>query len=243
LAVLFSLSYAHAQNDNNNPKSLYNECVSVSGKSLCDFLFKKDGANTNNYTDIVQSNYTDLTNSTDLSNLTYSTYNDNDLGFSIQHPSDWRIDTKQTQFNTVVGFYSPDNVAEVDVRIFPKGDYKSIRDYGDKNFKQSNEQTLLAYYRNSSTLLSGKPAFKAIYLTTYNPSMFENAFGYKSSTSKAIMTGTMVLDKKSIYAIAYFANSADFDNYRPVVENMINSFKIYGKGPVIQEDNSSSSGG
>lgn len=29
------------QNDNNNPEDLYNECVSVAGKSLCDFLFKR----------------------------------------------------------------------------------------------------------------------------------------------------------------------------------------------------------
>jgi hypothetical protein len=27
--------------DNNNPEELYDECVSVAGKSLCDFLFKR----------------------------------------------------------------------------------------------------------------------------------------------------------------------------------------------------------
>jgi len=47
--------------------------------------------------------------------------------------------------------------------------------------------------------------------------------------------------KDSIFAIAYFASGADFDKYRPVVEKMIDSFKISAKGPVIQEDNSSSS--
>ena len=45
---------------------------------------------------------------------------------------------------------------------------------------------------------------------------------------------TMVPEKESIYAITYFAVPADFDNYRPVVEKMIDSFKIDGKGPVIQ---------
>jgi hypothetical protein len=56
-----------------------------------------------------------------------------------------------------------------------------------------------------------------------------------------MMVATMVPEKESIYAIAYFAKSNDFDNYLPIVEKMIDSFKIYGKGTVIQADNSSSS--
>jgi hypothetical protein len=159
----------------------------------------------------------------------------------MQYPSDWTIDKTDSQYYTVVAFDSPENDASVKIRILPKGDYKSIKEYGDKNFKESEDQTLLGYYRNSSTLLSGKPAFKAIYLTTYNPSVFENAFGYKSSTSKAMFTATMVPEKKSIYAVAYFTNPTDFDSYTPIVEKMIDSFQIYAKGPIIQEDNSSSS--
>ena len=40
--------------------------------------------------------------------------------------------------------------------------------------------------------------------------------------------------KETIYAITYFVVPADFDDYRPVVEKMIDSFKIDRKGPVIQ---------
>jgi hypothetical protein len=192
----------------------------------------------------VGSNGTEDYNNTagsDVNSTEYLQYDDADLGFSIQHPSDWSIDDENSQFSTVIGFDSPDNDASVDVRIFPKGDYKSLKEYGDEGFKEDKDITLLNYYRNSSTLLGGKPAVKAIYLATYNPSVFENAFGYKSYTSKAMMVSTMVPEKKSIYAIAYFANGDDFNNYRPVVEKMIDSFRIYGKGPVIQEDNSSSS--
>lgn len=183
-------------------------------------------------------------NSTSPKNVStvYLNYSDKDLGFNIQYPSDWTIDNQNSQFSTVVGFKSPDNDASVDIRIFPKGDYKSLKDYGDKSFKEDKDITLLNYYRNSSTLLSGKPAVKAIYLTTYNPSLFENAFGYKSSTSKGMMISTMVPDKKSIYAIAYFANGDDFNDFRPVIEKMVDSFKISDKGPIIQEDNSSSTG-
>jgi hypothetical protein len=100
---------------------------------------------------------------------------------------------------------------------------------------------LLKYYRNSSTTLSDKPAFRAIYLTTYNSSIIEKAYGNKSFTSKEMIVATMVPQRDSIYAIAYFCKPPDFENYLPVIEKMIHSFQIYGKGPIIQEDNSSSS--
>jgi len=386
LVALISLGSAYGQNE--NPEELYNECVGVANKTLCDFLFKRDGANTtNNYTDVVQSNYTERpltipegaavqgnphfdpntstinkgdkiivtnkdtlphtvtsgmgpndpnsvkqfdtsiiqaggtaiidtintnlgeypfhctvhpymtgklvvtadavpivpttassqfnytnrTNSTsamtlNISNVTtptivptinattspsisaplkssYLNYSDKDIGFTISYPSDWTIDKENTGSYSVAGFDSPGNVssgkeANVDVRVFPSGDYKSIKDYGDKTFKESEDQTLLRYYRNSTTLLSGKPALKAIYLTTSNPGLFGT-----STTSKAMMVATLVPEKKSIYAIVYYSNPQDFNNFRPAVEKMIDSFKISGKGPIIQEDNSSSSGG
>ena len=184
----------------------------------------------------VEPNASDV-GTTAIDNSTeYLPYEDSDIGFKIDYPSDWTIDKDNSQFYTVIGFDSPDNDVNVDIRIFPKGDYKSIKEYGDKNFKESEDQTLLEYYRNSSTLLSGKPAFRAVYLTTYNPNLIENAFGYKSSTSKAMFTATIVPEKKSIYAIAYFAQSPDFDKYLPAVEHMINSFQVFAKGPTIQED-------
>src|SRR5206468_4769294 len=109
-------------------------------------------------------------------------------------------------------------------------------------FKESdNGYKLLKYYRNSSTTLIDKPAFRVIYLTAYNSSIIEKTYGYNSFTSKEMIVAAMVPERDSIYAIAYFTMPPDFDNYLPVVEKMINSFQIYGKGPIMQGDNSSSS--
>jgi len=85
---------------------------------------------------------------------------------------------------------------------------------------------LLNYYRNSSTTLSDRPAVRAIYLTTYNSSITEKTYGDKSITSKEMMVATMVPERDSIYAITYFTKPADFENYLPVFEKMIDSFKI-----------------
>jgi hypothetical protein len=63
----------------------------------------------------------------------------------------------------------------------------------------------------------------------------------KSEPAKGLYIGTMVPEKKSIYSVVYLADPLVFDKYLPEVEKMIDSFKIYGKEPIIQEDNSSSS--
>lgn len=122
-------------------------------------------------------------------------YTVKDIGFQILYPEDWEIDSDNSQHYTAVGFNLPDSTISVDVRIFPQENYKSIKDYGNKVIKQNKDITLLAYYRNSIALLGNQSAFQAVYLTTYNPSIFEDAFGY-TSTSKAMMTATLVKEKK-----------------------------------------------
>lgn len=173
-------------------------------------------------------------------NSTYLTYNDDDNGFSIQYPSHWFAGYHITQYGTVIGFVPhQEEAAYVDVRVTPRGDYKSIKEYGD-TFKETDQHSLLAYYRNSTTELGGKLAFRAVYLITFTTSFAENLQGIEPEPAKGLYIGTMVPEKDSIYAIVYLADPLLFDKYLPVVENMADSFKIYGKGPVIQEDNSSS---
>ena len=175
-----------------------------------------------------------MSNSTYLSNYSALTYNDKDHGFRVQYPLGWTIDQGEKEFNTVLRFVSAQNDADVDIRIFPRGGYKSIEEYGNTLKEAKNDYKLFNYYRNISTTLSDRPAVRAIYLTTYNSSIIEKTYGDKSFISKEMTVATMVPEKESIYDITYFAVPADFDNYRPVVEKTIDSFKIHGKGPVIQ---------
>jgi hypothetical protein len=208
-------------------EQLYDKCLTISPMHLCDFFFGKQSTS-------------NMSNSTYLSNYSALTYNDKDHGFSIQYPLGWTIRDKALGPNNIAIFDSPNGDATVNIRVFPQSVYESLEDFGN-TFKKAENYTLFAYYKNSTTLLDGKPAFKAIYLTTYNPSLFENASGYKSSTSKAMFIATLVPEKKSYFAVACFAHPDDFDYSRPVFEKMVDSFRTYGKGPIIQEDNSSSS--
>lgn len=195
---------------------------------------------TNNET--IKDNNSKSTTNTNLSNTdiintnNFLSYEDKDIGFKIQYPSEWEINTENSEYYTVASFKPTDTDIQVNVRIIPQGEYKSVKEYGDKEFKESNEYTLLAYYRNGTTTLGGLPAFKAIYLTTYTPSMFENAFGYSSSTSKGLMITSLVEQKKSFFAIVYFAPPKLFSQYYPIVEKMTKSFQINQSGPIIQEE-------
>ena len=200
-------------------EELYGKCLSVSPSYLCDFFFDKKSTS-------------NISNSTDLSNYSALTYNNKDYGFSIQYPLGWTIDKGDKEFNCVARFIPPQNDAHVDIRIFPKGDYKSIDEYGETFKEGSNDYKLLNYYRNSSTTLSDRPAVGAIYLTTYNASIFEDTHDThdthdnKLFPSKEMMVATMVPERDSIYAIAYFTKPTDFQNHLPVIEKMIDSFKI-----------------
>jgi hypothetical protein len=197
-------------------EQLYDKCLSFSPSYLCDSFFgKKPTSN--------------ISNSTYLANYSALTYNDKDHGFSIKYPLGWTVDEGDKEFNCVLRFIPPQNDAHVDIRIFSKGDYKSIDEYGETFKEANNDYKLLNYYRNSSTTLSDRPAVGAIYLTTYNASIFEethDTHDNKLFPSKEMMVATMVPERDSIYAIAYFTKPTDFENYLPVIEKMIDSFKI-----------------
>lgn len=182
----------------------------------------------------MEGNNSIISNSNNITS--FLSYEDKDIGFKIDYPSSWKIDLESSERYNVVSFGLPDHKGVVDVRIIPQGEYESVKEFGDKEFKESNDYTLLEYYRNKTTLLSDQPAIKAIYLTTYIPSVFESIYGYSSSTSKALFTTTLVSEKKSFYSVAYFSPPATFDHNLPIVEKMIKSFQIIKSLPKIHEE-------
>ena len=63
----------------------------------------------------------------------------------------------------------------------------------------------------------------------------------ESSTSKALMTATLVEPKESIFAIVYFASPNLFSDYLQTIEQMIKSFQLDDLRPIIQEEDVSAS--
>lgn len=179
----------------------------------------------NNDNNTTTSSIINLSESTIPNTINYSTYKD--IGFQIQYPSEWEFFTENSKSHTVASFKPINEEIQVDVKIIPQDEYKSLKEFKNKKFKESDDHyTLLAYYRNSTTTLANQPALKEIYLITHIPTMVENTFENISSTSKALTIATFIESKKSFYEIVYFAPSEIFSYYLPTIEQMIKSFQI-----------------
>ena len=121
ILILTTITVVSSMSQFGNSSSAFEElrdkCLIVLPGNLCDFVLGKSMSN--------------RSNSTGLSNYSALTYNDKNLGFIIQYPLGWTIDQGNKEFNTMLRFVSAQIDAGVDIRIFPKGVYKSIYEYGD----------------------------------------------------------------------------------------------------------------
>ena len=60
---------------------------------------------------------TNLSKSTAPNKTNYSTYKDKDIGFKINYPSNWEINTENSEYSTVASFKPLDVGIKVDVHI------------------------------------------------------------------------------------------------------------------------------
>lgn len=175
-----------------------------------------------------------LSKITTQSNISFSNYEDKDRIFKIQYPSDWELLNGNAKEHTIISFKPKNLDIRVSVTNTPYSEYK-LKKYENKEFREYNNYTLLAYYRNSTTTLGDHPALKAIYLTQYTqdiiekntPNTIEKKFENTPSTLKGLITATFIEPKNSFYAIVYFASPQLFSYYLPIIERMIKSFEFY----------------
>jgi hypothetical protein len=170
-------------------------------------------------------------NSTD-----YLQYEDSDIGFKMDYPSDWDVDDSALVNQAVVAFAPPDQSVQVNVKLFPRTDSMSLKTFGDTFFKKSDSFKISAYYRNSTTLLGGEPAIRAVATFIYSPNLFESLRGEQSSTQKILAMTTLLKEKKSFLQVIFYADRSNFMDYLPQVEHMIKSFQFQKTKPIIQEE-------
>lgn len=157
-------------------------------------------------------------NASSTASTTFSTYSSPEFGFTIQHPSDWRVlpSISPTQ---IVSFISPfENLQD----IIPVGVIISRNDYLSnvtlEGYTQLNLDILQSIGANisqsSPTTLSGMPAHMVL-------------------TNNTAVTGTVDMliwsvttDGQKVYTITYSATPEDFEQYRSIFNEMVNSFQI-----------------
>lgn len=168
--------------------------------------------------DDIAATVTQQPNASSTASTTFSTYSSPEFGFTIQHPSDWRVlpSVSPTQ---IVSFISPfENLQD----IIPVGVIISRNDYLSnvtlEGYTQLNLDILQSIGANisqsSPTTLSGMPAHMVL-------------------TNNTAVTGTVDMliwsattDGQKVYTITYSATPEDFEQYRSIFNEMVNSFQI-----------------
>src|SRR4029079_11561748 len=137
-------------------------------------------------------------------------YENPSLGISIQYPLDWKLEDNK---KSLVRFFGPEyNISNTYLSVLV--DNLTIGSSLDDIL--SSEESLLDYKllkSSNTTSLGGGPAHK---------------FLYNFTSGRAEIKGMMIftIHNGKLYEIKFFANADRFDIYLPIVQKMMDSFKI-----------------
>lgn len=149
-----------------------------------------------------------------------STYANPEFGFTIQYHSNWReIPPSGVSPTQIVSFVSPfediQDIMPVSVSI-SRNDYLS-------------SVTLEGYTQLTSDILQGVGAN----ITQSSPTTLSEMPAHMVVTNNTALTGTVDMlistvtpDGQKVYTLTYSATPQDFEQYRPIFNEMVNSFRI-----------------
>jgi eukaryotic-like serine/threonine-protein kinase len=157
-------------------------------------------------------------NSRALAQEQFLTYENPELGISIQYPSNWE---KLVNLDNFITFTAP---PETDTRIYPAAVGLKVQELSSQNIplqeitkvQMSDLKKIpdLNMLESISSTIADKPAHKIVF----------SAIDNKEVERKAMQVWT-VIDNKA-FLITYKAEPDKFSSYLPTIERMIDSFKV-----------------
>ncbi len=157
-------------------------------------------------------------------NNTFKLYENPTYGIQIQYPFNWRVDEGDVD--------SDDNVTDIVSFVALIGNdsetdgpslYISIDDASSSNLNEYLTTTIIDYNdtedfevieSNTNGILGGKPAYKLVFTDVDDDDIdYEN-----------MEIGTIIGDK--VYFAKYEAEEAQYSDYLPTIQKMIDSLKI-----------------
>jgi hypothetical protein len=163
----------------------------------------------------------------------YLTFEDKKFGITIQYPSDWELDAEDSlpehSLTKVMGFYSPkesdtDSFQESLVIKTERLPTSLALNKAAEKLLSNDARSLPKFDLISSkpTVIKGSPAYSLIYT-------------YKDSDFGKIREMDLLVEKSNMmYVLEYNAKPANFDNYFPTIQKMINTFKTNNSSTAIQ---------
>jgi hypothetical protein len=173
----------------------------------------------------------DTNSATTTQSTDFLTYDNATYGVTIQYPSNWIVDNTDfpgDPLTQIVGFFSPleSRVDTYEERLWIAQEQQSFSE--DFNLAQYAEQIVSNY---NSTLIdfsldeidtetatlgnNDSPAYRIVYTERLQPEDID---------LKTLEIGTMIGDK--VYVVMYHAETARYDQYLPIIEEMINSLEL-----------------
>ena len=155
-------------------------------------------------------------------NGTLLTYQNPDFGIKMKYPSNWTKLEDGLLLHTIVAFqlmheniydFTNTTLAEIDLRVYnappnetsPKLSINQIYTGG---------QTIIGYYKNSTTTLGGLPAIKIV------------NYYFGDVTQKEMQIWTFVPNKHILLEMLYIAPPSGYSHYLPAAQKIINSLEI-----------------
>jgi hypothetical protein len=170
----------------------------------------------------------------------FLTYDNATYGVTIQYPSTWLVQTTDfpgDPLTQIVGFFSPleSRIDTYEERLWVAQEQQSFSE--DFDLEQYAEQIVSNY---NSTLIdfsleeidletatlgnNDSPAYRIVYTERLQPENID---------LKTLEIGTVIEDR--IYVVMYHAETARYEQYLPIIEEMINSIELSG-GEVVSDD-------
>jgi 4-amino-4-deoxy-L-arabinose transferase-like glycosyltransferase len=166
--------------------------------------------------------------STTTTTANFKTFENSMYEIRIQYPPNWEIDTHQgSEGENIVYAIDFNSPYENDSDRLSDSFTINIEKISAKNMELDKyAKSVINYYRESFNLiesninstLAGYPAYGLTYTLVYH------RFGENDINIKAREIGTIVGNR--VYYITYFAEATKYDNYLPIIQKMIDSFKI-----------------
>lgn len=158
-------------------------------------------------------------------NGTLLTYQNPDLGLTMQYPSNWIKQVGNLGLNTVAAFelkqqqfgngpnFANITLAEVDLRVYPAPPGETAARLNMSDVSLQN-QAVISHYKNSTTTLGGLQALKIV------------SYLFSSVTDKAMQVWAFVPSKNVLVELIYITQPPQYPLYLPTFQKMVDSVRI-----------------
>jgi eukaryotic-like serine/threonine-protein kinase len=151
-------------------------------------------------------------------------YQNNDFGFSIQYPSNWKKEeeytSKSSNVNIVVSFAKQNGSridTEADLYIRTEdflGKNVTLEDFAQQQKAYTSSLLAVSSFNESKAIIGNRPAWQLEYI-------FKGIGGITRHGLNSLM-----INDNTGYSMVFSTDKKSFDRYFPIAEKMIDSFQI-----------------